>query len=51
MLKFYRNNNNNNDNDNDNDGWMDGWRDLLAIFCDLIHLKKINKNKKKVENS
>ena len=41
MLKFYRNNNNNdNDNDNDNDGWMDGWRDLLAIFCDLIHLKK-----------
>ena len=39
MLKFYRNNNNN-DNDNDNDWWMDGCRDLLAIFCDLIHLKK-----------
>ena len=28
------------------DGWMDGWREILAIFCDLIHLKK----KKKVEN-
>ena len=28
------------------DGWMDGWREILAIFCDLIHLKKKNKGRK-----
>ena len=36
-LKLYNNNNNNDDDDDD-------WRELLAIFCDLIHIK--NKIKK-----
>ena len=39
-LKLYNNNNNNDDDDDDD------WRELLAIFCDLIHIKnKIKKAK------
>ena len=29
------------------DGWMDGWGEILAIFCDLIQLKKKKKKRSK----